>query len=111
MEPPPSKPWVTSTPILIAGTFIYLLARLWLPSLLILTLILSKFIPHFFRLNDHGDTRRRLWKSWSMDEERPDEWKPESIDKNMILKESYWMNQRLVGKKCCLFSISFGGSN
>ena len=96
MDPPPSKPKISSVPVFLTGFSVYVLAVLWPPSILIITFILSKIIPYFFRVNEYGDWRRALWKPWSMDEARPDEWKPENISKVMILKEEYWQNQRSV---------------
>jgi len=92
--PPASKPKIQPTTILFLGFVIYGLSALWSPSLLVITFLLSYSIPHIFRINDNGGSRRTLWNSWALEEERPEEWKPKNISKNMILKEDYWINKR-----------------
>lgn len=94
MDPPPSKPKINSSTVILTGLTVYLLAILWPPTILIITFVLSKIIPYFFRVNEYGDWRRALWKPWSLEEERPDEWQPENLSKVMNLKEKYWQNQR-----------------
>ena len=94
MEPPIPKPRVSSTTILLGGLLTYVVAVTYPKVIILVTLILSRLIPYLFRVNDDGDSRRMLWTPWSVSEERPEEYQPENIAKNVNLKESYWKNDR-----------------
>jgi len=94
MEPPRPKSRVSSLTILLTGLALYGIALFFPLLILILTYVLCKAAPYFYRLNDDGDTRRKMWKPWSLKDERPEIYKSDNMNKVVNLKESLWMNQR-----------------
>jgi len=60
-EPPPI---VTQSTVLAFGFFLFALASLWPPLILLVTYLLSKLVPYSFRINDDASTRRQLYREY-----------------------------------------------
>ena len=84
------KPRVTALTILAIGGISFALATVWPPLLLVVTAFLSFSLPYAFRVNDDGESRRRLWREFEKREDLPEELKCEDVD----LEELYWVNER-----------------
>lgn len=97
IEPPPIKPSITSSRVILVGLILYCIAITYPSLLLVLTVILSQVVPYIFRINDDGESRRRAWKKWEKENIRPQEWKDLLFNKDhpsIDLQESYWVNSR-----------------
>jgi acylglycerol lipase len=96
-------PRITSNTILSIGLISTSLAYVAPYILLIVTAILSIFIPYAFRVNDDGESRRRLWSEFEKREDLPEELKCKDID----LEEKYWTN----GRGMCLLTSVMAPKN
>jgi len=88
-------PVVNRSTILAVGLFIFGLAMIWPPLILLFTYIASKLIPYTFRENDDAAMRRELYSQFVQDEDHlPDKFvqRFQRVD----IEESYWTNERCV---------------
>lgn len=99
--PPESTKWkgeyvpppvVNQATILAIGCFLYVVAIVWPPLLLLVAYVASKLIPYSFRINDDASQRRQLFAEFSRQDDLPDKFK--TIPSNIHLEESYWVNAR-----------------
>jgi len=91
-KPYEAPPVVNQSTIILLGVFIFVLAILWPPLILLLTYLTSKLISYSYRVNDDASNRRKLFAEFARDEEQPLKFR--SIPDHIELKESYWVNQR-----------------
>jgi hypothetical protein len=87
-------PVVRQSVILAAGLFIFILASIWPPLILLLAYLLSKLIPYSFRENDDASNRRQLFSDFCRDEDLPELFK--QIPETISLEETYIVNDRYV---------------
>lgn len=91
-------PVVNRSTILAAGLFIFGLAMIWPPLILLFAYIASKLIPYTFRENDDAAMRRELYSQFVQDEDHlPDKFVQRFQTVN--IEESYWTNERYVLQK------------
>lgn len=90
-EPPPV---VSQSIVLAIGFFLFILASLWPPLILLVAYVASKLIPYSFRINDDASRRRQLFQEFSNDDEFPETLK--QFPSHLCLEESYWINSRYV---------------
>lgn len=110
---PPPAPRIASSTILTAGLVVFILASITTTAtggftlesapnhpylILIAAAILSRFIPYACRINDDGESRRKLWKAFFERNDLPEELRCKDVD----LEERYWVNDRGM---CLLTSI------
>jgi hypothetical protein len=90
-------PMVQQSTIMVLGCFIFGLAMIWPPLILLLTYLAAKLIPYSFRENDDPAVRRELFHQFSQEADHlPDRFK--NIHRYVDCEESYWKNERYV---CC----------
>jgi hypothetical protein len=58
------KPVIDSSTILIIGCSFYVIAQLWTPLLLIITIFVSWMVPYWVRENDMASSRRQLFQQF-----------------------------------------------
>jgi hypothetical protein len=85
-------PLVSQTSVLLVGFFIFILATVYPPLILLLAYMASKLIPYSFRVNDDAASRRRLFAEFTKQDDLPDEFK--QLPSHILLEESYWVNSR-----------------
>jgi hypothetical protein len=85
-------PLVNQTSVLLVGFFIFILATIYPPLILLLAYMASKLIPYSFRVNDDAASRRRLFADFTKQDDLPDEFK--QLPSHILLEESYWVNSR-----------------
>lgn len=85
-------PLFSQSSVLIVGCFIFVLATIYPPLILLLAYIASKLIPYSFRVNDDAASRRRLFADFTKQDDLPDEFK--RLPSHIQLEESYWVNSR-----------------
>jgi hypothetical protein len=89
--------------IWMVGLFVFLLALLWPPLILLWTYLASKLIPYTIRDNDDAARRRELYSQFvnpeinAHYEELPEKFR--NIHQYVDLVESYWTNERYVRSK------------
>jgi hypothetical protein len=82
------------------GLFVFVLALLWPPLILLWTYLASKLIPYTIRENDDAARRRELYSQFvnpeinAHYEELPEKFR--NIHQYVDLEESYWTNERYV---------------
>ena len=86
-------PLVDRYTILAVGIFVFVLAVLWPPLILLFSYIASKLIPYTFRENDDAATRRELYSRFLQDEDNLPEKFIQRF-KKVNIEESYWTNER-----------------
>lgn len=91
-KPYEAPPVVCQSTIIFLGVFIFVLAILWPPLILLFTYLTSKLISYSFRVNDDASKRRKLFAEFARDEEQPVKFR--NIPDHIELKESYWVNKR-----------------
>lgn len=96
-QPYVGRPLVDRSTILAIGFFIFALAMIWPPLILLFAYIASKLIPYSFRENDDAVVRRQLFAQFAQDEDHPERFR--NIHKYVNLEESYWTNERYVFSK------------
>jgi acylglycerol lipase len=74
------------------GFFIFALALLWPPLILLCAYMASKLIPYSFRINDDASKRRQLFAEFSLDEDLPENFR--QVPPHIHAQESYWINAR-----------------
>lgn len=85
-------PLISQSTILTLGFFVFCLAMLWPPLILLFAYVVSKLVPYSFRENDDASTRRQLFAQFSMQDDLPEEFK--NVPDHIRLVESYWVNSR-----------------
>lgn len=85
-------PLFSQASVLLVGCFIFILATVYPPLILLLAYIASKLIPYSFRVNDDAASRRRLFAEFIKQDDLPDEFK--QLPSFIQLEESYWVNSR-----------------
>mmetsp|Transcript_28547 Transcript_28547/g.42392 ORF Transcript_28547/g.42392 Transcript_28547/m.42392 type:complete len:118 (-) Transcript_28547:993-1346(-) len=89
--PPPPK--ISQSQILAVGFVVFLLASIWPPLILIVAVMISRFIPYTFRINDDAIMRRKLWHQRFLKMDHvPKEFACPSDD--VMIEEHYWVNSR-----------------
>lgn len=85
------EPIVDQSVILVIGFFIFALAMIWPPLILLFAYVASKLIPYSFRENDDPTTRRTLFAEFCKDDDLPENFRciPDHIhfERNFILNE------------------------
>ena len=88
-EPPPL---VTRGTVLALGVFMFVLAMIWPPLLLVLAYVASLVIPYSYRVNDEAAARRMMVHKFMQEDQIS---KDRSVlHENVDLQSGYWMNQR-----------------
>ena len=85
-------PLFSQTSVLLVGCFIFILATIYPPLILLCAYIASKLIPYSFRVNDDAASRRRLFAEFIKQDDLPEEFK--QLPSHIQLEESYWVNSR-----------------
>ena len=86
-------PVVPQSVILAIGMFVFVLAVIWPPLILLFAYCASKLIPYSFRVNDDASTRRQLFCEFAQEDDYlPEEFK--TVPPHIQLRESYWVNAR-----------------
>ncbi|GKY96422.1 hypothetical protein MPSEU_000601700 [Mayamaea pseudoterrestris] len=85
-------PLVPQSVILIFGGFIFVLALIWPPLILLVAYMCSKLIPYSFRENDDATSRRQLFHEFSKEDDLPEHFK--NMPENIRLDEEYVVNER-----------------
>jgi hypothetical protein len=85
-------PVINQSTILAIGFFLFVLASLWPPLILLFAYVASKLVPYSFRVNDDATTRRQLFAEFSREDDLPEEFK--HVPSHVKLEESYWVNGR-----------------
>lgn len=85
-------PIINQSTILLVGLFLFLLATLWPPLIILVAYVASKLVPYSFRENDDATQRRILFAEFSKQEDLPEAFK--TVPNHIKLEESYWVNQR-----------------
>lgn len=85
-------PVVPQSIVLMIGLFIFVLASIWPPLILLVAYICSKLIPYSFRENDEASNRRQLFHEFTKEDDLPDNFK--TIPSNIRLEEKYIVNNR-----------------
>ena len=88
-EPPPVVSQIT---IQMMGIFIFVLASIWPPLVLLFAYIASKIIPYSFRVNDDATKRRKLFQEFANDDQLPLQFK--TVPQHIHLEQDYWKNDR-----------------
>jgi len=88
-------PVVNRGTIMAAGLFIFALAMIWPPLILLFTYIASKLIPYTLRENDDAAKRRELYSQFVQDEDNLPEAFVRRFER-VNIDESYWTNERCV---------------
>jgi pimeloyl-ACP methyl ester carboxylesterase len=88
-DPPPL---ISSSTILGWGIFLFIVAKIWPPLLLVVTLIATKLIPYIFRVNDHGPSRRKMMKQFLRDDPFAKQRMAMFPSNEVTVEESYWSN-------------------
>lgn len=84
--------------ILAAGLFMFALAMIWPPLILLFAYIASKLIPYSFRENDDATVRRELYTQFCQEhDDLPDRFI--NVREYVNFEESYWTNERYVIEK------------
>ena len=115
-ELPSKSPWskpyvpppvVDQSTVLAIGFFIFALAMIWPPLILLFTYVASKLLPYSFRVNDDPTKRRILFTEFAKDEDLPEDFRetPEEIH----LEEGYRENARYVQSSACYCRCCLGG--
>mmetsp|Transcript_29039 Transcript_29039/g.54557 ORF Transcript_29039/g.54557 Transcript_29039/m.54557 type:complete len:428 (-) Transcript_29039:502-1785(-) len=90
-EPPPLIPPGTVVSI---GCFVFLLAMLWPPLILVVTALAARVIPYCYRVNDSGASRRYMLHKFMNEDpvaiRRQQSFPTEDVE----LTSSYWTNSR-----------------
>mmetsp|Transcript_16973 Transcript_16973/g.35633 ORF Transcript_16973/g.35633 Transcript_16973/m.35633 type:complete len:438 (-) Transcript_16973:2005-3318(-) len=100
-----TSPAVSPSQILLIGLVLFALTR-GSHVVLLIAYALSRFIPYAFRINDDGETRRKLWNNFVEKGKKGADGYP-TLPKEMRcdevnLEENYWVNDRGM---CLLTSI------
>ena len=85
-------PVINQSTILAIGIFVFGLATIWPPLILLFAYVASKLIPYSFRVNDTVTERRKLFADFASQDNLPAEFK--HIPDYIHLQESYWVNAR-----------------
>jgi alpha-beta hydrolase superfamily lysophospholipase len=85
-------PAIDKSTIWLAGAFIFALAILWPPLILVGTYFLSVFLPYSFRVNDDGASRRKLLDTF--DKHDTLSGSRREVPENVRLENGYWTNDR-----------------
>lgn len=85
-------PLISQASVLLVGCFVFILATIYPPLILLLAYIASKLIPYSFRVNDDAASRRRLFADFTKQDDLPNEFK--QLPSYIQLEESYWVNAR-----------------
>lgn len=85
-------PLFSQASVLLVGCFIFVLATIYPPLILLLAYIASKLIPYSFRVNDDAASRRQLFAEFTKQDDLPDDFK--ELPSHIQLEESYWVNSR-----------------
>lgn len=85
-------PLFSQASVLLVGFFVFILATIYPPLILLLAYIASKLIPYSFRVNDDAASRRRLFADFTKQDDLPDGFK--RLPSYIQLEESYWVNSR-----------------
>jgi hypothetical protein len=88
------QPIVDRISIWVAGAFLFLLAMVWPPLILLFAYLASKLVPYSFRENDEACARRRLYRQFSQSEHMPEIYRQAPVKFN--LEERFWPNERYV---------------
>ena len=89
-----SPPLIDRGTLLAAGIFIFVLAMIWPPLILLFTYIASKIVPYSFRENDDAAKRRELYRQFLLGEDDDLPQKFRERNKRVNIEESYWTNER-----------------
>ena len=88
-EPPPV---ISRSSIVISGSILFLLAKVWPPLLLIVTYIVSLIIPYSYRTNDDATTRRQYFTKFENEDQVSAHLR--ALPADVKLEERYWTNPR-----------------
>lgn len=87
-----APPLVSSNKILGAGAFLFGLAVVWPPLILVVAFFLSQLIPYCFRVTDEPTKRRMILRQFEKDDKEHAERRiiPDDVD----FEDRYWTNSR-----------------
>ncbi len=92
-----TSPIASPSQILLVGLVLFVLTR-GSPTVLAIAYALSRFVPYAFRINDDGETRRKLWNEFVEKGRKGADGFP-ILPRGMRceevhLEENYWVNER-----------------
>mmetsp|Transcript_9921 Transcript_9921/g.27112 ORF Transcript_9921/g.27112 Transcript_9921/m.27112 type:complete len:370 (-) Transcript_9921:303-1412(-) len=87
-----APPLVSTQTVFAIGIFVYILASIWPPSLLILTVFVWKLTTYSLRINDEGASRRMLLHEFEKNDKVSDHLR--EIPSDVSVTQGYWTNSR-----------------
>jgi hypothetical protein len=87
-----SPPKVSKSTILLLGFFLFGLALVWPPLILLFTYLASVIIPYSYRDNDDPSTRRQLLLKFEKEDRASDGLR--KLPDDVCLEDDYWVNKR-----------------
>jgi hypothetical protein len=87
-----APPLITRSMVWGVGLFLFGLAMIWPPLLLLVTYIASVLIPYFYRVTDDASTRRYLLHQFEQDDHVSAHRR--EVPEDVRLETSYWTNSR-----------------
>jgi hypothetical protein len=88
-----SQPIVDSFSIISIGVFLFALAQIWPPLLLLAAYATSKLVCYCFRDNDDACVRRQMFAEFCQEvDDLPEQFR--NINRYVELEESFWTNER-----------------
>lgn len=91
-KPYQPDPVVDQNTVLLGGFFLFGLAVMWPPLILLFAYVASKLIPYSFRTNDCPTTRRKLFAEFLQQKGLPNSYR--SLRDRVSLEDNYWTNSR-----------------
>ncbi|GMI11938.1 hypothetical protein TrVE_jg12545 [Triparma verrucosa] len=83
---------ISSTTVCLWGVFLYVVAQIYPPLILVVAFVASKFTSAVYKSNDSGENRRKAWTKMISDPSTCPDWFETPSD--ISYEESYWVNSR-----------------